>query len=206
VGGRHTFEQTPNLPAPTPLPLPESMPTECVNGKLCSHVDSGVATTSSDSATESAMSGMGISGATVFCFPAEVVPESMPPMLLRTVALVYASPSANYQIRTQCNNTLSSYLTVSYDSIKNIYVFTRTEAQDTTLYYMYIKPINSGSFFGLKNNVEYEISFSSNSSKNPLNVIGISKINIVIDGDIIFSSNNLHNYKDHNMEPRDIKL
>jgi hypothetical protein len=71
---------------------------------------------------------------------------------------------------------------------------------------MYIKPIKSGSFFGLKNNVEYEISFSSNSSKNPLNVIGIAKINIVMDGDIIFSSNNLHNYKDHNMEPLDIIL
>ncbi len=101
---------------------------------------------------------------------------------------------------------MSSYRTVSYDSIKNIYLFTRTKAQDTTLYYLYIKPINSGSFFGVKTNVEYEIIFNGNSSINPLNVIGISKINIVIDGDIIFSSNNLHNYKDNNMEPQDIIL
>jgi hypothetical protein len=71
---------------------------------------------------------------------------------------------------------------------------------------MYIKPINSGSFFGFKNNIEYEITFNSSLSINPLNVIGISKINIVIDGDIIFSSNNLHNYKDNNMEPQDIIL
>ena len=111
-----------------------------------------------------------------------------------------------YEVAKDINNTLSSYLTVSYDSIKNIYVFTRTIAQDTSLYYMYIKTINSGSFFGFKNNIEYEISFNSKSSINPLNVIGISKINIVIDGDIIFSSNNLHNYKDNNIEPQDIIL
>ena len=71
---------------------------------------------------------------------------------------------------------------------------------------MYIKPINSGSFFGFKKNIEYEKTFNSSLSINPLNVIGISKINIVIDGDIIFSSNNLHNYKDNNMEPQDIIL
>ena len=32
------------------------------------------------------------------------------------------------------------------------------------------------------------------------------RINIVIDGDIIFSSNNLHNYKGINIEPQDIIL
>jgi hypothetical protein len=111
-----------------------------------------------------------------------------------------------YEIARDINNTLSSYLTVSYDSIKNIYIFTRTIFQDVNLYYMYIKPINSGSFFGFKNNIEYEITFNSSLSINPLNVIGISKINIVIDGAIIFSSNNLHNYKDNNMEPQDIIL
>ncbi len=41
--------------------------------------------------------------------------------------------------------------------------------------------------FWIKNNVEFKISFSSNSPINSLNMIGISKINIVIDGDILFS-------------------
>ncbi len=34
----------------------------------------------------------------------------------------------------------------------------------------------------------------------------MSKLNSVIDGDIIFSPNILHNYKDNNMEPQDIIL
>ena len=111
-----------------------------------------------------------------------------------------------YDILKDINNILNAYLITSYDSIKNIYTFTRTIAQDSTFYYMYIKPINSGSFFGFNNNVEYEIKFTGTTSIKPINVIGISKINIGIDGDIIFSSNNLHNYRDTNMEPQDIIL
>ena len=97
-------------------------------------------------------------------------------------------------------------MNVSYDSIKNIYTFTRTIAQDPSLYYLYIKPITGGSFFGFNNNVEYEIKFNGSTSIKPINVIGISKINVVIDGDIIFSSNNLHNYRNTTMEPQDIIL
>jgi hypothetical protein len=111
-----------------------------------------------------------------------------------------------YDILKDINNILNAYLITSYDSIKNIYTFTRSIVQDSTFYYMYIKPINSGSFFGFNNNVEYEIKFTGTTSIKPINVIGISKINIVIDGDIIFSSNNLHNYRDTNMEPQDIIL
>ena len=111
-----------------------------------------------------------------------------------------------YDIAKDINGTLSSYLIASYDSVKNIYTFTRTLSQDVSLYYMYIKPITGGSFFGLNNNVEYEIKSTGTKSIKPINVIGISRINIIIDGDIIFSSNNLHNFKDTNMEPQDIIL
>jgi hypothetical protein len=56
---------------------------------------------------------------------------------------------------------------------------------------MYIKPINSGTFLGLNNNVEFLVTFSSNTSIYPINVVTIKSLSIGIDGDISFKYNNM---------------
>jgi hypothetical protein len=56
---------------------------------------------------------------------------------------------------------------------------------------MYIKPINSGNFFGIDNNVEKLILTTGTLSTNPINVNSILALSIGIDGDISFNYNNM---------------
>ena len=56
---------------------------------------------------------------------------------------------------------------------------------------MYINTINSGCFFGLNNNVETLILFSSTECTNPININSIRALSIGIDGDISFNNNNM---------------
>jgi hypothetical protein len=56
---------------------------------------------------------------------------------------------------------------------------------------MYIKPINSGNFFGMDNNVEKLINTTGTISSNPINVNSILALSIGIDGDISFNYNNM---------------
>ena len=89
------------------------------------------------------------------------------------------------------NAKCSVYLTCTYDNIKNKITFTRTYAQTTNYYNMYIKPMNSGNFFGLDNNVEKLILFIGTISTNPINVNSILALSVGIDGDISFNYNNM---------------
>ena len=96
-----------------------------------------------------------------------------------------------YDLVSDINAKCSVYLTCTYDNIKNKITFTRTYAQTTNYYNMYIKPMNSGNFFGLDNNVEKLILFIGTISTNPINVNSILALSVGIDGDISFNYNNM---------------
>ena len=96
-----------------------------------------------------------------------------------------------YDLVNDINTRCSVYLTCTYDNIKNKIIFTRTYAQTNSYYNMYIKPVNSGNFFGMDNNVEKLINTTGTISTNPINVNSILALSIGIDGDISFNYNNM---------------
>ena len=96
-----------------------------------------------------------------------------------------------YDLVSDINAKCSVYLTCTYDNIKNKITFTRTYAQTTNYYNMYIKPMTCGNFFGLDNNVEKLILFIGTISTNPINVNSILALSVGIDGDISFNYNNM---------------
>ena len=85
----------------------------------------------------------------------------------------------------------TSILSCSYDKMKNKITFTRILQQTRTNDTLFINCLNSGNFFGFKNNTEILISFSSTTSTNPINVKTIRALSIGIDGDISFNNNNM---------------
>ena len=104
--------------------------------------------------------------------------------------LIIGNPNV-FDLISDINSKLSGYLTCSYDSIKNKITYTRTYAQTTNYFNMFIQPINSGVFFGFNNNVEVLISFSGTPSTNPININTIRALSVGIDGDISFNHNNM---------------
>ena len=96
-----------------------------------------------------------------------------------------------YDLLSDINSKLSGYLTCTYDNIKNKITYTRIYAQTSNYHTMYINTINSGCFFGLNNNVETLILFSSTECTNPININSIRALSIGIDGDISFNNNNM---------------
>ena len=98
-----------------------------------------------------------------------------------------------YDVLSNLQSLLSVYLTLSYDRLTNKFTYYRTYFQDSNYYNMYLKPINSSNFLGLKNNVETLISSLGTLCTNPLNVNSIHAINITMDGDISFKNNNIDN-------------
>ena len=96
-----------------------------------------------------------------------------------------------YDLVSDINIKLSGYLTCTYNEIKNKITYTRTYAQTTTYYNMYILCVNSGSFFGFNNNVEVLISSTGTESTYPININTIRALTIGIDGDISFNYNNM---------------
>jgi len=96
-----------------------------------------------------------------------------------------------YDLVSDINIKLSGYLTCTYNEIKNKITYTRTYAQTTTYYNMYILCVNSGSFFGFNNNVEILISSTGTESTYPININTIRALTIGIDGDISFNYNNM---------------
>ena len=98
-----------------------------------------------------------------------------------------------YDLLNDFNSKTSVYCNATYDKVTNYFTFFRTYAQDTNYYNMYIKPINSSSFLGFKNNTENLISFVGTPSLLSINVNTITALNISIDGDISFENNNIDN-------------
>jgi hypothetical protein len=98
-----------------------------------------------------------------------------------------------YDIIGDVNSKLTNFMSCVYDKLKNYLIFYRLKAVDNNYHTMYIKPINSGSFFGLNNNVEYLITNNFQSIKQ-ININTIQSINIVFSG-ISFKYNNIDNFR-----------
>ena len=53
-----------------------------------------------------------------------------------------------YNILEELNLLLNGYISVTYDKIKNLFLFVRTKAQDTNNYKLYLKIKTCGTFLG----------------------------------------------------------
>jgi len=112
-----------------------------------------------------------------------------------------------YDILRNLNTLSSVYMTTSYNRINNKFTFTRTYAQSTNYFNMYIKPINSGTFLGLTDNIEYLIPLAGVDCKFPIDIITIKNICIGISGDIGFRYNNMESSSTANIyKPSDLLL
>jgi len=98
--------------------------------------------------------------------------------------------NGNPNIYDLLNDITAIYFTTTYNKVTNKFSFTRTYAQTTNYFNMYIKPINSGNFFGLNNDVEYLINFTATECLYPINVNSIKAIQIGLTGDISTIHNN----------------
>ena len=104
-----------------------------------------------------------------------------------------------YDLVSNINVKCSTYLTCSYDNVKNKLLFTRTYTQTSNSYNMYIKTVNSGNFFGFVNNVENLIATTGTLSTSPINVNSILALSVGIDGDISFNYNNMESSINNSM-------
>ena len=101
-----------------------------------------------------------------------------------------------YDIRDELNSLLNGYISVTYDKIKKLFLFTRTKATDTSYNKIYLKNKTCGNFLGFPKdhiNKEIEITADGVYSYQPINVIYHQQILINIDGDIQMAINNLDN-------------
>ena len=101
-----------------------------------------------------------------------------------------------YDIRDELNTLLNGYISVTYDKIKNLFLFTRTKAQDANNNRIYLKNKTCCNFLGFPKdyvNKEIEITADGVYSYQPINVIYHQQILINIDGDIQMAINNLDN-------------
>ena len=112
-----------------------------------------------------------------------------------------------YDIRDELNTLLKDYISVTYDKIKNLFLFTRTKAVDTSNNKIYLKNKTSANFLGFSKdyiNKEILITTSGVYSYQPINVIYHQQILINIDGDIQMAINNLDNKISDVLEPSSV--
>ena len=112
-----------------------------------------------------------------------------------------------YNILEELNLLLNGYISVTYDKIKNLFLFTRTKAQDTNNHKIYLKIKTCGTFIGFPkyyNNKEIEITTDGIYSYQPINVMYHQQLLINIDGDIQMSINNLDNKNSDIFEPSSV--
>jgi hypothetical protein len=112
-----------------------------------------------------------------------------------------------YDIRNELNELLNGYISITYDKIKNLFLFTRTKAQSTTNHKLYLKIKTCATFLGFSkdyNNKEIEITTDGIYSYQPINVIYHQQLLINIDGDIQLPINNLDNKSSDVLEPSSV--
>ena len=112
-----------------------------------------------------------------------------------------------YDIRDELNSLLDGYISITYDKIKKLFLFTRTKAQDASNNKIYLKNKTCGNFLGFPkdyNNKEILITTSGVYSYQPINVIYHQQILINIDGDIQMPINNLDNKNSDILEPTSV--
>ena len=101
-----------------------------------------------------------------------------------------------YDIRNELNELLNGYIAITYDKIKNLFLFTRTKAHSTTNHKIFLKIKTCATFLGFSkdyNNKEIEITTDGIYSYQPINVMYHQQLLINIDGDIQMPINNLDN-------------
>ena len=112
-----------------------------------------------------------------------------------------------YDIRNELNELLNGNISITYDKIKNLFLFTRTKAQSTTNHKLYLKIKTCGTFLGFSkdyNNKEIEITTDGIYSYQPINVMYHQQLLINIDGDIQLPINNLDNKNSDVLEPSSV--
>ena len=112
-----------------------------------------------------------------------------------------------YDIRNELNELLDGNISITYDKIKNLFLFTRTKAQSTTNHKLYLKIKTCGIFLGFSkdyNNKEIEITTDGVYSYQPINVMYHQQLLINIDGDIQLPINNLDNKNSDVLEPSSV--
>jgi len=98
------------------------------------------------------------------------------------------------QIDKSVSFSLLGFAKVSYDSIKNKFIFYRDETLDVVHHRIYLSPVTCGQFLGFDNNVEVEITSYGVMSDNKVNVISLKAINIKVSGDIDLVNGTLDNF------------
>ena len=112
-----------------------------------------------------------------------------------------------YNILEELNLLLNGYISVTYDKIKNLFLFTRTKAVDASNNKIYLKNKTCANFLGFSKdyiNKEIEITTDGIYSYQPINVIYHQQILINIDGDIQMAINNLDNKNSDILEPSSV--
>jgi hypothetical protein len=112
-----------------------------------------------------------------------------------------------YNILEELNLLLNGYISVTYDKIKNLFLFTRTKAIDASNNKIYLKNKTCANFLGFSKdyiNKEIEITTDGIYSYQPINVIYHQQLLINIDGDIQMSINNLDNKNSDILEPSSV--
>ena len=112
-----------------------------------------------------------------------------------------------YNILEELNLLLNGYISVTYDKIKNLFLFTRTKATDASNNKIYLKNKTCANFLGFSKdyiNKEIEITTDGIYSYQPINVIYHQQLLINIDGDIQMSINNLDNKNSDILEPSSV--
>ena len=112
-----------------------------------------------------------------------------------------------YNILEELNLLLNGYISVTYDKIKILFIFTRTKATDASNNKIYLKNKTCANFLGFSKdyiNKEIEITTDGIYSYQPINVIYHQQLLINIDGDIQMSINNLDNKNSDILEPSSV--
>jgi hypothetical protein len=98
------------------------------------------------------------------------------------------------QIDKSLSFSLLGFIKVSYDSVKNKFVFYRDESLGYVHHTIYLLPTTCGQFLGFNNNVEVEITPYGVMSENKINVISLKALNIKVSGDIDLVNGTLDNF------------
>jgi hypothetical protein len=98
------------------------------------------------------------------------------------------------QIDKALSFALLGFVKVSYDNIKNKFVFYRDESLGYVHHRIYLSPTTCGQFLGFENDVEVEVTSYGIMLENKINVISVKAINIKVSGDIGLVNGTLDNF------------
>ena len=111
-------------------------------------------------------------------------------------------------VKNNLNLLLSTKVTITYDKLKNKFMYKRILPITNSNHKIYLKIINAEDFLGFRKSdrdVEIELPLSTNVySTYIVNVLGDEAITIKINGDVSFESNTIDNFGNTHYQPSDI--